>query len=55
MEVEKGVTHPVGRVIERGRHINRYLLCPGEHARNFMLFHPLNNSAGKAILNPFHR
>lgn len=48
---EKEVTSPIQR--QRGKYVNRYLLCPGNQARNLILFNPLNNPVKKVVASLF--
>lgn len=51
VEVKKEVTNPIQR--QRGKCVNRYLLCPGNQARNLILFNPLNNPVKKVVVSLF--
>ena len=51
--LDKRVTDSVERLIKRGTHTNRHLLCLGNCARD--LFYPLKDPVRKVVVSPFHR
>ena len=53
--LDKRVTDPVERLIKRGTHTNRHLLCLGNCARDLILFYPLKDPVRKEVVSPFHR